>query len=91
MTDDEKSVSGEVDDNNTDYIAAINELKQNSVDRSKYEQLRADNKRLLDSIVNGQTIEIPASKPKPDITELKGFSGNVVAGSSGAVVREEHS
>ena len=71
MTDDEKSVSGEVDDNNTDYIAAINELKQNSVDRSKYEQLRADNKRLLDSIVNGQTIEIPASKPKPDITELR--------------------
>lgn len=70
MTEEEKNVSGEVVDN-TDYIAAINELKQNSVDRAKYDQLRADNKRLLDSIVNGQTIEMPVVKQKPDITELR--------------------
>lgn len=69
MTD-EKIETGEVD-TNTDYIAAINELKQNSVDRSKYEQLRADNKRLLDSLVNGQTIEQPVQKQPVDIQELR--------------------
>lgn len=71
MTEEEKNVTGEVVDSTTDYIAAINELKQNSVERSKYDQLRADNKRLLDSIVNGQAIEMPKAEAKPDITELR--------------------
>ena len=70
MTD-EQNVTGEVVDSNADYIAAINELKQNSVDRAKYEQLRADNKRLLDSLVNGSTIELPKAEVKPDINELR--------------------
>lgn len=71
MTEEEKNVTGEVVDSTADYIAAINELKQNSVDRSKYEQLRADNKRLLDSIVNGQTIDVQLAKPEVDIQELR--------------------
>ena len=58
MLDDEKSVTGNVDEMTEDYIAAINELKQNTVDRQKYDQLKAENKRLLDSIVNGQEIDI---------------------------------
>lgn len=62
--------TGEVVDN-TDYITAIKELKANSVDRSKYDQLRADNKRLLDSLVNGQTIEQPKELVKPDLNELR--------------------
>ena len=49
---------------NTDYIAAIKELKQNSVDRSKYEALRAENKKLLDSIVNGTEIAQPVVEQK---------------------------
>ena len=68
---DEKSltnVSGEVD--NTDYIAAIKELKENSVDRAKYEALRADNKRLLEAVVNGQTVENTV-KPQVDIQALR--------------------
>ena len=51
--DQQNSVTSEVVDN-TDYIATIKELKENSVDRSKYDKLKAENKRLLDSIVNGQ-------------------------------------
>lgn len=71
MTEQENNVTGEVVDSNADYIAAINELKQNSVERSKYDQLRADNKRLLDSLVNGQQIEMPKAEIKPDINELR--------------------
>ena len=56
---------------NTDYIAAIKELKQNSVDRSKYEALRAENKKLLDSIVNGTTVELPPAEQKKSIEELR--------------------
>ena len=56
---------------NTDYIAAIKELKENSVDRSKYEQLRAENKKLLDSIVNGTEIAQPAAEQKKSTEELR--------------------
>ena len=50
----EISVTGTVEDNTQDYIKAIKDLKQNSVDRSEYEKLRAENKKLIDAVVNGQ-------------------------------------
>lgn len=56
---------------NTDYIEAIQTLKQNSVDRSKYEELRAENKRLLQAVVNGQPAEEQVEVAKPDISELR--------------------
>ena len=56
---------------NTDYIEAIQTLKQNSVDRSKYEELRAENKRLLQAVVNGQPAEEQVEEAKPDIKELR--------------------
>lgn len=72
MTEEEKSVTGtEVEDMTPDYLAAIKELKENSVDRSKYDQLKADNKRLLDSIVNGRVIDTPVAKPEVDIQALR--------------------
>ena len=50
----EVSVTGTVEDNTQDYLAAIKELKDNSVNRSEYDKLRAENKRLIDAVVNGQ-------------------------------------
>lgn len=50
----EVNVSGMVEDNTQDYLAAIKELKEKSVDRSEYDKLRAENKRLIDAVVNGQ-------------------------------------
>ena len=50
----EVSVTGTVEDNTQDYLAAIKELKENSVNRSEYDKLRAENKRLIDAVVNGQ-------------------------------------
>ena len=49
----EISVTGTVEDNTQDYLAAIKELKENSVNRSEYEKLRAENKRLIDTVING--------------------------------------
>ena len=50
----EISVTGTVEDNTQDYLAAIKELKENSVNRSEYDKLRAENKKLIDAVVNGQ-------------------------------------
>ena len=50
--------TGAVEDMTPDYLEAIQSLKQNSVNRSDYDKLKAENKKLLDSIVNGQTLDI---------------------------------
>ena len=46
--------TGKVEDSTQDYLAAIKELKQNSVGREEYERLKAENKKLIDAVVNGQ-------------------------------------
>ena len=70
----EISVTGTVEDNTQDYLAAIKELKENSVNRSEYDKLRAENKRLIDAVVNGQPgQEEPAvsKHSKEQIDELR--------------------
>lgn len=73
MTEEEKknlSETGDVE-MTQDYIAAIQELKQNSVEREKYNQLKAENKKLLDAIVNGQEIDVSKQENKRSIEEIR--------------------
>lgn len=63
--------SEEMSETTQDYIDALNQLKSNSVEREKYDKLRAENKRLLDSLVNGQSIEKEVVVEKPNIDELR--------------------
>jgi hypothetical protein len=73
MLENEK-VLGEIPaetDTAEDYITAINSLKQNSVDKAKYEQLRNENKRLLDSIVNGRELQETPVKENIDVQALR--------------------
>lgn len=60
--------TGTVDNNQ--YIEALNQLKQNSVDKADYEKLKAENKKLLDSIVNGTEVALPANE-KESIDDLR--------------------
>lgn len=43
---------------NNQYIEALNQLKANSVDKAEYDKLKAENKKLLDSIVNGTEVAL---------------------------------
>ena len=65
------SESGEVEDMTQDYVATIQQLKQNSVDKAKYDALRLENKKLLDAVVNGQTVEVQSQVQKEDIQTLR--------------------
>ena len=60
--------TGETDNNQ--YIEALNQYKQNSVSKAEYEKLKAENKKLLDSIVNGTEVALPATE-KANIDELR--------------------
>ena len=56
--------------NNEQYIAAIEEMKANTVSRDAYNKLRNENKQLLDALVSGK--EIPQEPtPKPSVPELR--------------------
>lgn len=54
----------------TDYIEALKEMKQNSVTRASYEKVKAENKKLLEALVNGKDIEIKKEEPV-DINQLR--------------------
>mgnify|MGYP006935831724 CR=1 FL=1 len=59
-------------DSAPDYIAAIKELKENTVDRAQYMKLKEENKRLLDNMINGFSPDQPAPvKEAPDINALR--------------------
>lgn len=53
-----------------DYIEAIKEIKQNSVDKEAYNKLLEENKRLLNSLVNGESIDVKKEEPV-DIDQLR--------------------
>lgn len=55
---------------NNQYIEALNQLKANSVDKAEYDKLKAENKKLLDSIVNGTEVALPAGE-KESINDLR--------------------
>ena len=70
----EISVTGTVEDNTQDYINAIKDLKQNSVDKAKYEALRLENKKLIDAVVNarpGQEEQVVVKHSKEQIDDLR--------------------
>lgn len=67
-----------VENQDTDYIATIKELKDTTVPREQYAKLKEENKRLLQSVLNGEQIEGAAATSKPDIGEIRKelFSGD---------------
>lgn len=75
MADEEKTNENALDTGKTDnsqYIQALSELKANSVPKAEYEKLKAENKELLESIVNGREINLPSKEDeKPSIKELR--------------------
>ena len=60
------------DTDNVDYISAIKEMKKNSVSKDAYKKLQDENKKLLESLVAGETIKAPApAEEKVDLNELR--------------------
>lgn len=65
------SVTGKVEDSTPDYLAAIQELKQNSVDRSEYDKLKAENKKLIEAVVNGQPGDVESQPEMRKSEEIR--------------------
>lgn len=69
----QKSVSGEEDgeqDNNS-YIEAIKEMKKNTVPRADYEKVQAENKKLLETLIDGGQAKVVDAEEKVDADALR--------------------
>lgn len=52
------------------YIEALEQLRNNTVPKEDYQKVLAENKQLLEAIVNGQKIEVE-EEPKIDVDALR--------------------
>ena len=60
-----------VENQETDYISVINELKANSVPLDKFNKVKDENKRLLDTLVRGDSISQDQVKPRESMESLR--------------------
>lgn len=54
-------------DDNTDYIEALKQMKQNTVSKDEYEALKQKNKELLQSLVDGNSQFKESEQPKKPV------------------------
>lgn len=72
FADEEKEeAKDESQEDNTDYVEAIQKLKENSVAKEKYEKLEQDNKKLLQALIDGEQIQVENQNngDKPDVNK----------------------
>lgn len=58
-------------DSQVDYLEALKELKKNSVDREKYDQLKEENKRLLQTLIDGGQVSTEGTSITVDKNQLR--------------------
>ena len=59
-----------VQEQEVDYIQVIKELKEKTVSKDQYAKLKAENAKLLNSVLNGESVDVTVPE-KPDINELR--------------------
>lgn len=79
---DKENVSNEADIemDGTQYIEALKELKENSVSKDDYLKLKNENKQLLKSLVNGETLNNPTEEQKVSTKDLRANFQNLSKG-----------
>lgn len=71
MIENEKLSESTAEDTAADYIAAINDLKANTVSKEDYLKLKQENKQLLNSLVNGETVAQEVAIERPTTEQLR--------------------
>ncbi len=67
----EQGAQTNTDNGAQQYIDAIREMQKNSVSRDKYTKLEQENKQLLDTLVNGGTVEQVNVEPELTTMDLR--------------------
>lgn len=65
----------------TDYVAAIEELKRNTVSREQFDKMKNENKRLLDALANNQQLE-GAAAIKVEKKSINDLANSIMSGNN---------
>lgn len=65
--EEQQEAKDESQEDNTDYVEAIKNLKENTVAKEKYEKLEQDNKKLLQALIDGDQIQVENQGDKDTI------------------------
>ena len=57
--------------NETDYISAITDLRNNTVSKDEYRKLQDENRKLINALSNGESLPAGKQVTKPDINALR--------------------
>ena len=68
---DNANANPNVQDTSTHYIDVIKHLKETTVNKDDYDKLLDENRKLIDSLANGQVIEQQEAKPSRTVDELR--------------------
>lgn len=68
---DEETEQDKEQDNEKDYIAEIQKLKESTVSKEKYQKLLEDNKRLIQSLASGERGEAEGASAGATLEELR--------------------
>lgn len=71
MPNENENEKNEIIDDNNQYIEALKEIKENTVDKEKYNKLLEENKKLLDTVINGGDVQYEIQEEKVDISKLR--------------------
>lgn len=78
-----ENIEKKVDEEEVDYIAALEDLRANTVPLEKYNKVKDDNRRLLNSLARGEAISQDKIIPKESDADLrKALYGNGCEGIS---------
>ena len=67
MAEEDKKLTG----NEEDYIETIQKLKESTVSREDYDKLVADNKKLIETLAQGGSINTEKEEEKVDVDALR--------------------
>ena len=68
----------QTNDTNTDYIAAIANLRANTVSKEEYEKVKSENKKLLETLIEGGQVETPQTGPTTE--QINGWAAQLMRG-----------
>ena len=64
-------IEQEKEEDNTKYIEALQEVKKNSVEKSKFDALQEENKKLLQALIDGDQVTVEQEAPTPTGDRIK--------------------
>lgn len=68
-TDEAEGEAENVTEDKPDYIKAIQDLKENSVPKDKYNELEEENARLLKALIDGDQVNVQQAETEGDIND----------------------